>query len=328
MNLHDVAFSNGTARLAAVLALPEGEGPFPAVAFVAGSGAVERHDPYFVALATCFAEVGFASLMWDKPGIGNSTGDLRKQTLQDRAEEALAAVKLLKSRDEIQSDAVGLWGISQGGLVAPLAASQAGEIAFMVLVSAPGITPAEQELFRVAHTLRAEGFAEEDGERALSLYSSALQMLREDRSFDDIVSTLGSEEVLKSPWLKYVTNLDPADAEFLRGIMDFNPSPVLQNVACPLLGIWGEADPVVPVFQSFEVFRQALLAAGNNDITFKIFAEADHMILASRPESIEAEQKDGFSFAPGYIELMQNWLAGRLGASSDADYYQPLDMRA
>jgi hypothetical protein len=57
-----------------------------------------------------FARRGIASLSWDKPGIGNSTGDWTAQSMEDRAHEGLAAIRLLKERQEVAPNKIGVWG--------------------------------------------------------------------------------------------------------------------------------------------------------------------------------------------------------------------------
>ena len=95
----DVTFENQGTRLTGVCRRPAGGGPHPAVAFVDGSGPAERDG--WDAEAEALATAGFASLAWDKPGCGDSGGDWRGQSLQDRAAEALAALACLAAQDGV-----------------------------------------------------------------------------------------------------------------------------------------------------------------------------------------------------------------------------------
>ncbi|MFC8760044.1 alpha/beta hydrolase family protein [Streptomyces sp. NPDC057193] len=84
----------GGRTLHAVLALPErGEGPFPLVVFVHGDGPVDAtHDGFYRPMWESFARAGYASLSWNKPGVGGAPGDWLDQTMEDRAREAAAAI--------------------------------------------------------------------------------------------------------------------------------------------------------------------------------------------------------------------------------------------
>jgi dipeptidyl aminopeptidase/acylaminoacyl peptidase len=107
----EVRFRSGGNTLAGLLVLPQKPGPYPAIAFILGSGQADRTH-YGVAphLWRHFASHGFACLSWDKPGVGQSTGDYNAQSFRDRADEALAAVRFLRGRAEVSKDRVGLWG--------------------------------------------------------------------------------------------------------------------------------------------------------------------------------------------------------------------------
>lgn len=315
MRLEDVTFQNGDTTLSGQVYLPEAEGPSPAVAIVEGSGTVGLDNPYLARLADLFTSTGFAVMAWSKPGSGNSTGSWAEQTFNDRAAEAIAAVNYLRTRPDIQADAVGLWGGSQGGWVAPLAASLSKDVAFVIAVSGPGISPAEQELFRVGHELRADGYSAEVAEQAVNFYSSSFEMLRHTNSLEDILSALPFEQLKKEEWFSYLPELDQNEATFMKGIMDYDPRPALRSVTCPFLGIWGETDQLVPALLSAEIFGQELTAGGNEDFTLKIFADADHGIFVSetgsRKEAALRRERDERFLAPGYLDLMKNWLSDR-----------------
>ena len=68
--------------------------------------------------------------------------------LRDLADDALAAVELLKARADINPRQIGLWGHSQGGWVAPIVAAQSGDVAFVVSFSGPGVSYAEERSTR------------------------------------------------------------------------------------------------------------------------------------------------------------------------------------
>jgi pimeloyl-ACP methyl ester carboxylesterase len=165
----EVSFRSGGNTLKGDLVLPKVRGPSPAVAFVHGSGSLDRNDwTSHPALRDHLARHGIASLCWDKPGVGPSTGHWARQSFRDRAQEAIDAVKFLKGRPYIDGKRVGLWGISQGGWVCPLAASLApDQVAFLILVSAPAGTIAEQDLYRVEHGMRADNRPKGDIHKAL-----------------------------------------------------------------------------------------------------------------------------------------------------------------
>src|SRR3712207_3844364 len=107
-------------------------------------------------LAKRFAERGIAVLVYDKRGSGESTGNA-DYTYEQLAQDALGGVRLLRGRAEVDPDAVGLWGISEGGWIVPMAAYHSEDVAFVIVVSASGFSPARQELWRIRNNLDRSG---------------------------------------------------------------------------------------------------------------------------------------------------------------------------
>ena len=162
----EVVFSNGEIVLAGELTQPEGDGPHPAVVLISGSGAQDRDSNVFgfrmfAALADHLADSGVASLRFDDRGVGGSTGDNLQAAIQDRADDVKAAVDLLRSRNDLDADSIGLVGHSEGAAVAPLVANRTDGVAFVVLLAAPAV-PADEILRGQQLRLLDEGGATAD----------------------------------------------------------------------------------------------------------------------------------------------------------------------
>jgi uncharacterized protein len=162
----EVNFRNDDVTLAGTLMIPSRKGQHPAIVFIHGSGPQDRD---FGPLPALFARRGFAVLTYDKRGVGNSTGDFKQVPFYELAGDAVAGVRYLKTRKEINPNRIGVWGISQGGWLGPFAASQSADIAFVISVSGPGVTPKEQMLFYRGNQLRRMGLSEQSVEEATQL---------------------------------------------------------------------------------------------------------------------------------------------------------------
>lgn len=164
-----VTLAFGSNELYGVLTLPPGEGPHPAIVIVSGSA-----DPstgvrsgvssrYHIDHAREMVRHGFAVLRYDPPGVGQSTGQRGVESLDSRTEEAMAALRSLQSRPDIQPDRIGLWADSQGvWVIAKAAAGFPQDVAFLVCVSGSGVSVAEQQVYSIEAQSAAAGFAEED----------------------------------------------------------------------------------------------------------------------------------------------------------------------
>src|SRR5207249_1558328 len=135
-----IKFHSASAVLAGTLLIPLTKGPHPAAVFVHGSGEQSRNG--FVSIirfaADHFARHGIASLICDKPGVGESTGHWETETLDDLAADALAAHNFLLGRRDIDSEQIGLWGSSQAAWIMPKVAAQSKHVAFIISVSGAG----------------------------------------------------------------------------------------------------------------------------------------------------------------------------------------------
>lgn len=302
----EVRFSHGPDQLAGTLFTPEGEAPHPAVVLLQGSGATDRTNfGYFPLVQPAFLDRGIAVLVYDKPGVGNSTGNWQAMTLRDRAEEAITAVEFLQTRSDISAERVGLWGISQGGWVAPLAATLSDAVAFVMTVSAPGVTPAEQNVYDVATYLQRNGYSEEDVQAGTTWARQLMQAAAEGRSYDEVQSTLLAAHRGK-PWAEYFEVPDSARWSFLASVDEtteepnvlFDPSPMFKRLSVPYLGIYGADDPLVPVPRSVEVIKGVLDAEEHSDFRIEVYDDADHGIFV-----------EPRVFAAGYLQQMGEWAA-------------------
>lgn len=323
VTVEEVSFRHGKDSLSGSLYLPRGKGPHPAVVMVLGSGSQDRnYGGAGSALAGHFARAGFACLAYDKPGCGKSSGDFQGQTFRDRADEALAAIRFLRDRKDIVPDRIGLWGHSQGGMVAPLAASLSGDVAFVIEVSGWQGPVWKQDAIRVGEELREAGFAEPDVGQAVAFAEKRMELIRGTGPYE----VLGKEQdaVKDRPWFRSVHHCDRALFESARRNVGLDTTPWWPGVRCPVLVIYADRDasggPPEPLIA---IIRRGLEAAGNQDVTVRIFRDADHSICRvpgvggpkAEARAKPATEKSGPDFAPGYVESMTAWLRARFGPS-------------
>ena len=124
--------------LRALTWVPDAPGPLPGIVIVDGSGDGACDD--WGEWPERFTGCGAVVLAHDKPGCGGSPGNWLEQTFEDRAQESLAALAVLRAHPACSGQPVGLLGFSQGGWVALLAAAD-GDVDFVISISGPGVTP-------------------------------------------------------------------------------------------------------------------------------------------------------------------------------------------
>ena len=279
----DVEFINDTLRVAGTLYLPQRAANLPAVVLIHGSGETDRTSLRYY--AEMFAQNGVVALVYDKRGVGKSQGAKlawRNFSLTDLAAGAAAGARFLRTRPEVDSTRIGLFGASQGGWVAPLAAQLLGNARFVITVSASLTTIAEDNVFERAARLRREGFAPADVAAARAMHEQDIALSRTGASFTEFERTWQANK--GAPWFRRVyldSSPAPADHRYrvwYRTVMDFDPVPVWRAIAAPALFIFGDTslDDSSPVERSLAL--AGALKAGGRDIDVISLPGANHSL--------------------------------------------------
>jgi hypothetical protein len=206
----EVSFPSGADRLQGILTLPGGAGPFPAIVLVSGSvdEVTGQRDgvssPIHVEHAHRLVRDGYAVLRYDPPGVGRSSGSGGFESLESRAEEAIAALRYLQSQRSIQERQIGLLANSQGAWVIQMAAARyPREVAFIITLSGAGVSVAEQQVYGVEAQSRAGGLSEEDVHRAVAFCRLLIDWQLASPLFADVnraeVARLG-----EGPWKRFM----------------------------------------------------------------------------------------------------------------------------
>lgn len=295
----EVRFRNGEVELGGTLYLPGGSPPHPAVVLIHGDGPDTREG--YRLLARLFARNGVAALVYDKRGTGASSGDWRAR-FADLADDALAGVSLLESRGDIRPDRIGLWGGSQGGWIAPLAASRSSDIAFLIVKAGPATTPARKAAATSLGRVRAAGYPEEVLARVRALMEIQFEILRSGRGWERLAAE--ANQVKGEPWYPHVAVMRHSrwDSSWMRygPDIDYDPAPIYERLTIPVLVLLGELDHEVPVADTVEVLERVKREHGR-DITLRVFAGADHQLELPRRVSFRPR------LAPGYLETTIEW---------------------
>ncbi len=311
----EVIFPSGDIHLAGTLLKPLTPGPHPALVMLHGSGPATRDS--LAPFADIFARNGIAVLIHDKRGTGGSTGNWNRATFDDLASDALAAVAYLKTRPEINAKQIGLQGTSFGGWVAPLAASRSSDVAFVIVESAPAVSPLEHERLRVRAQLHADGFSPDVVVRALAFMDRKFEVARTGQGWQKLEDAM--KRANDEGWLSYVN--PPSSLESLQWnwtyLLSYDPRPALEKVTCPILVLYGQLDTIVPAAENREKMEAALKRAGNHDTTIKVFEKANHGFFAA----ITGGRREGPSLkglVPGYLQARVDWLRQHVPAGTDA----------
>ena len=300
-------------ELVGELHLPDGVGPFPAVVFTHGSEPGTRSHRGYLAWAAAFRAAGIAALVFDKRGAGESEGEyVEAPDLSVPAEDLMAWVRRLRTRADVAPDRVGVLGWSQGGWVGPLAASRMSDIAFVVSISGPGVSPLAQNIFDKTNQFRASGASPEHVElyeRAIRLVWTYLVTGQNEEGAQDAWDAATSAGVLEDyagwPMLDRERFLDDPRLQGFIAHSIYDPKEALGSMRAPLLALFGGADQIVPIEASIEAMQSAFAESGNPGLTVRVFPGADHVVRVS-------DAAGGRSYAPGLFDYVVGWVQSQL----------------
>ncbi|MGD8536804.1 MAG: CocE/NonD family hydrolase [Candidatus Aminicenantes bacterium] len=304
-------FQSGHFKVVGELRIPSGGQEYPLVIMVHGDGPAYRY--YFFALKKCFLRAGYATLMWDKPGYGQSTGKFSQSHLRaERAEILLDAISHVKSHPSIDSNRIGVWGISQAGYVIPMALTKTNDISFMIMVGCPGESGIHQTAYLIRRQLEFEGVSEEEARQAENhfiqiFYAKTFeQYIKHAKPLYDnpVQREMGFVSALwdKTNWKPF----SPERESF------FNPIEIIEKITIPVLAFFGEKDTQVDPIQGVEAYKKALTKAGNKNFRVELIPNADHNIILCKTGSMKERRsrssKEWQNYAPEYLEIMEEWL--------------------
>ncbi|MFD5176064.1 alpha/beta hydrolase family protein [Nocardia sp. NPDC058379] len=264
-----VTRSDGTTTTGTIHA-PAGATGRPGVVLVHGSGT--SPSPQYAQVADAFARAGIVALHYAKRAEDYTPAHRDYSLLAD---DALSGIAALRSRPEVDPSRVGLWGLSEGGWVAPLAASRSADVAFLITIGANSGAPAAQQTWANETRFAAAGVR---------------------GSMIDVLGRNGIRQLAGA-------------GQFAQA--DYDPVPVLERIPQPVLAIWGDQDRLTPPGDSLRDFRAAFDRVGKTNYTLRTLPNAQHAGFTTT---------DGFDkgteLAPGYAELMGDWVNGLPGSAN------------
>jgi dienelactone hydrolase len=276
----EVPLVSGARAFEGQLFLPRESARAPAVVLLHGTSMPARDDLRF--FADLFARRGIAALAYDKRDTCGEYGWRSCVDLRDLATDGVAAWNALRQQPRVDPERIGFFGFSEGGWVAPIAASEVEHAAFVVNASGPCVSYAELNRHINAASLRRNGFTEED---VAELVDALDQVDAYVRTGERAVETRAVLTRLDArPWLR-ATNLGsrlPTPEEIgtlLRWrALDLDPTPYWRALRCPVLAVFGAADEIVPVAESARRIEAALADGGNAQGEVRLVPGVNHAL--------------------------------------------------
>jgi len=325
----EITYSNPTddALLAATITIPEGEGPFPGVVLISGSGPQDRdstimgHKPFAV-WADQLARSGVAVLRQDDRGVGDSDGSTSQTTIETKAQDALAAIQAFESLAPVYGVApgrVGLMGHSEGAMVATLATSIDKTLPFVVWLAGPAMDLGQILLLQKALMLETMGADPDYIAGSTALIETLVAQVRDGVSEEALRVTVN--DMITLDFQHFQSELsDPEREKVLEGVVTMMASPAIRTgvqydpasdiagYEGEFLALWGDKDLQVPVPANSEAALGVLRDKDPDKIALWVYRGLNHLLqfartglpseYALRPETVH----------PQVLEDVSDWI--------------------
>ncbi|GAB2948628.1 alpha/beta fold hydrolase [Hymenobacter coalescens] len=301
-------------RVAGMLTIPPGKGPFPAVVLVSDAGAQDRDATIgdyrpMGALADFLTRRGIAVLRVDDRGVGQSGGTPAAATTAELVSDVQAGLNFLRARPEVNLSRLGVIGHGEGGNVALLAAAQPLPPAFVVTLAAHGLPGRDIVVQQQTNTLRSLGTEQPQIEAAAKRQKAMLDIIQQtadNNQAQAIVANMlrqNNEAIDQATAQASAAELTSAR---YRHFLSFNPAEKLAGITCPVLLLHGTADTYATADVNLPLLAKAL--KGNRHVVSKKLNGVNHLFQSDPAEwpIVGGQQRETFS--PQAQEAIREWI--------------------
>lgn len=309
-------------KMHGVLNVPEDKQPKGIVLIVHGSGQTNAvAQDWYSDVRAQMLRSGYATYMWDKRGCGKSEGNFDyNQTVQNSAEEVIAAIEALKAGKIPGSNVIGLWGISRAGWINPLVINQYKGIKFWISVS--GVDDKENFGYLLTKNLRINGHPKDSVELLVEEWTRGNEIAFHGGSYESYLEA--TSNIRKTPFLLRFSNGEGSEAGYYQWqeslmkqnwdsitrlpVYIENFEDILSQIDCPVMALFGEKDMNVDWQKTKALYKRSL--GQNVDLEIQSFPDGNHNLFRCKTGGFYEIQDDklGWNRCEGFLEAMGEWL--------------------
>ncbi|WP_300566428.1 alpha/beta hydrolase [Flavobacterium sp.] len=309
-----VRFKSGNHTLEGDLYLPDSKEKHPIVVFAHGSGPSTRGVSFFT---TYFLQLGIGVFTFDKQGAGKSEGDWETASLDELANDVVAAINTVKLNPNVNPKKIGILGNSQGGWVGSMAASKSKDVSFLLMRVGSG----QNVLETIAHEYEggfiADGFSKEEITEIMDMYRQHWMLAGsgQHKTWEDGNAVFLSYQ--NKSWFKKIYAEPRVKSEasdkwwqwLSKNVYIDSYDYLKQLKTTPVLWLLAEKDWNVNSQKSEPRVKEALTKAGNKDFTVQIIPNMGHtglIVKTGLPNDVFS-----WEYAPGFWDTVSAWLKDR-----------------
>ena len=238
---------------------------------------------------------------------------------------------LLLRHAEIDPDRIGLIGHSEGGVVAPLAATRSDDVSFLVLLAGTGVPGDVILRAQLEFLLEDQGATAEEIQTARAQQQRLFSALTTGEGWEEVeqeTRRILLESIAAAPESERaaITDIDAyvdivikqqlmtVQSPWYRSFFEYDPGPVLERLSVPVLALFGELDTQVPAETNAATMVAALSAVDNPDFTLFVLPGANHLFQTAVTGGVGEYSELKAEFVPGFLEHIEEWVSMRTQA--------------
>ena len=273
--------------------------------FVHGSGDGPRRA--YDLWTNFFLSRGWAVVVFDKRGSGNSTGDWHDADFVTLAGDVRNVLKWARAQKELAGMKVALWGASQAGWIIPQLTAE-NAVDFAIIQAGPSIPADEFVRATLESELRAYGFPADEIAKAVRYYDLDVAVSRGTKPLADIEKAYAEASAAGAEWLlKPPDPIKAPDRRFMAVIAGFDPAPYWRKTRTPLLVLFGGKDHVVPAEANRQRLETLLAEAGNTRTEIVLLKDDNHLNMLAKT-GVRTEYASLNRFDPEYLKTLTAYL--------------------
>jgi hypothetical protein len=323
--------ANHSIQFGATITKPFGTGPYPALLLLTGSGPQNRdeelfgHKPFAV-LADDLTKRGFLVLRVDDRGVGQTTGDHRSATSRDFANDAKAGLAYLRSLPDVNKSKIGLLGHSEGGMIAQMVGAEENDLAFLVMLAAPGIPVTELMTLQNEAVLLSAGAPKEAVKDYLQLYRqlvSAIAFAPADQAgklttaiLNNWIEKTPKEKVAATTGIRDEASKQKWAASFSQQVkhpwfhyfLQYNPDDYVKKIKAKVLALNGDKDVQVTASANLAGLRASLKKSSSPHYEVMALEGLNHLFQRCQTCTVQEYGELEETIAPAALEAIGAWL--------------------
>lgn len=297
----------------------------PAIVMITGSGPQNRDEEImgfkiFKIIAEYLSENGYVVLRYDDRGVGKSKGKTDTATTYTFALDALEAVNYLRQQSYVNSEKIGIFGHSEGGVAAIMLASQFPKlIDFIVLMASSTVQGSEVINSQIAAISKIAGKTDTEINDVIAFQNTLYELLNRNADLDEIKTlikeyTIKAINALPEEQKKYITDIEQyadgqatmqsmqVNSNWFKYFIKFNPVKDIENLQCSVISLFGGKDMQVITEINKKSLDESIKKSKAKYYSCEVFPEANHLFQAAGTGSPDEYYGLKKEFVPGFLE--------------------------